>query len=204
MVKELRSWASDGVVYLDYLNLEPAYNELREILQKSEDPEAKFGLALLDKIRARVPRLDGGSCVTAKPNGLHYRALGISNTSFAAVGAAILVPNFIQARAQGQTTACKSNLKNIGTALEMYSTDYSGNYPKDIGLITPNYLRDMPQCPKAGEDTYSESYQMEEPSEEQRWGSYSFYCSGENHAELGIPANYPAYNSVEGLIERPW
>ena len=115
-----------------------------------------------------------------------------------------LVMNFFRARSSPQIVACYSNLHHIGVALEMYSTDYSGNYPKDIGLITPNYLRDMPQCPKAGEDTYSESYQMEEPSEEQRWGSYSFYCSGENHAELGIPANYPAYNSVEGLIERPW
>ena len=42
-----------------------------------------------------------------------------------AILAAILVPNFIRARAQGQLTACKSNLKNIGTALEMYSTDNS-------------------------------------------------------------------------------
>ena len=43
-----------------------------------------------------------------------------------AILAAILVPNFIRARAQGQLTACKSNLKNIGTAMEMYSTDWSG------------------------------------------------------------------------------
>ena len=46
-----------------------------------------------------------------------------------AILAAILVPNFIRARAQGQLTACKSNLKNIGTAMEMYSTDWSGKYP---------------------------------------------------------------------------
>ena len=51
-----------------------------------------------------------------------------------AILAAILVPNFIRARAQGQLTACKSNLKNIGTAMEMYSTDWGGKYPTAIGL----------------------------------------------------------------------
>ena len=40
-----------------------------------------------------------------------------------AILAAILVPNFIRARAQGQVTSCKSNLKNIGTACEMYATE---------------------------------------------------------------------------------
>ena len=51
-----------------------------------------------------------------------------------AILAAILVPNFIRARAQGQLTACKSNLKNIGTAMEKYSTDWGGKYPTAIGL----------------------------------------------------------------------
>ena len=73
-----------------------------------------------------------------------------------AILAAILVPNFIRARAQGQVTACKSNLKNIATALEMYSTDYGGRFPTAIasgGALTPNYLRTLPTCPAAGSVT---------------------------------------------------
>jgi hypothetical protein len=202
-VKELRSWAKEGIVYLDYLNLEPAYDDIHKLLAKSEDPEAKFGLAVMEKIRARVPRMDGGSCLAAKPNGLHYRALGVSNTSFAAVGAAILVPNFIRARAQGQTTACKSNLKNMGTALEMYSTDYSGEYPKDVSLLTPNYLKTIPDCPAAGRDTYSESYSLKQP-EGNDWLTYYLYCSGENHTEVGLPENSPSYNGIEGLVDSSW
>jgi hypothetical protein len=31
--------------------------------------------------------------------------------------------NYLRARVQGQLTACKSNLKNIGTAMEMYGSD---------------------------------------------------------------------------------
>ncbi len=58
----------------------------------------------------------------------------------------------------GSLTACKSNLKNIGIALEMYSTDWSGSYPKSMTQLTPNYLKTIPKCPKAEGDTYSGSY----------------------------------------------
>lgn len=79
---------------------------------------------------------------------------------FVGVLAAILGPNFYRARAGGSLTACKSNLKNIGTAFEMYSTDWSGHYPKDISRLTPNYLKTFPECPQAGKDTYSDSYEL--------------------------------------------
>ena len=61
--------------------------------------------------------------------------------------AAVLVPNFIRPRSRGILTACKSNLKNLGTALELYSSDWSGRYPHDIHLVTPNYLKTVPTCP---------------------------------------------------------
>ena len=65
-----------------------------------------------------------------------------------AILAAILVPNFIRARAQGLLTSCKSNLKNSATALEMYSTDNAGRYPTGTslatGAITPAYLKSAP------------------------------------------------------------
>ncbi|MEW6277132.1 MAG: hypothetical protein AB1758_00815 [Candidatus Eremiobacterota bacterium] len=111
----------------------------------------------------------------------------------------ILVPNFIRARSRGQLTSCKSNLKNIGTALEMYSTDYRGRYPKTLFLLTPNYLTVIPDCPSAASDTYSASYRSAaEPD------VYTFCCQGGNHAGAGIDRpGYPAYTSTEGLIERP-
>lgn len=68
-----------------------------------------------------------------------------------AILAAILIPNFIRARAQSQLAACESNLKNIATSLEMYSTDYNGNYPYGSTtadtVLTPNYMRTLPVCP---------------------------------------------------------
>lgn len=121
-----------------------------------------------------------------------------------AILAAILVPNFIRARAQGQLTACKSNLKNIGTALEMYSTDWSGKYPTATLVLTPNYLKTIPECPAAASVTYvavfGSSATLNETTNYQDY--YYVDCQGANHTAVSISGNYPAYNGVQGLIER--
>ena len=114
-----------------------------------------------------------------------------------AILAAILVPNFIRARAQGQLTACKSNLKNIGTALEMYSTDFAGRYPTVSTGLTPNYLKTIPTCASVGSVTYSFSMSSNPDL-------YTVVCAPTNHQGAGVTAaNYPQYTSVTGLIERP-
>lgn len=115
-----------------------------------------------------------------------------------AILAAILVPNFIRARAQGQLTACKSNLKNIGTAMEMYSTDFSGRYATSAGLLTPNYLKTIPTCPSAGSDTYTGGFTSASNPD-----LYTVACTGANHTGAGVTGDYPQYTSVQGLIERP-
>ena len=45
-----------------------------------------------------------------------------------AILAAILIPNFIHARAESQTSACEGNEKQIATALEEYAVDNNGTY----------------------------------------------------------------------------
>src|ERR1043166_6645950 len=46
-----------------------------------------------------------------------------------AILAAILFPVFAQARESARTTACLSNLKQIGMSIRMYSQDYDDNFP---------------------------------------------------------------------------
>ena len=116
---------------------------------------------------------------------------------------AILAPNFIRARAGGRITACKSNLKNIGTACEMYSTDYAGKYPARMELLLPNYLKTLPECPATGTMTYK----METgPNAAYNTASFEDYyfisCHGDNHSAIGLPPNYPQYDGIRGLIER--
>ena len=117
--------------------------------------------------------------------------------SIIAILAAILVPNFIRARAMGQLTTCKSNLRNIATGVEMYSVDNGARYPGATTGLTPNYLKTMPECPVSGSDTYTPSYSSAtEPD------SFELYCSGNNHVPLAIPPDYPRWDSDIGLVER--
>lgn len=99
-------------------------------------------------------------------------------------------------------TACPSNLKNIGTACEMYSADWRGDYPTSMSLLTPNYLKTVPECPSVGEITY----RMETGAVAYNFNGfedyYFIYCAGPNHTSVSVPANYPQYDSIQGLISR--
>jgi prepilin-type N-terminal cleavage/methylation domain-containing protein len=52
-----------------------------------------------------------------------------------AILAAILIPNFIHARAESLTAACEGNEKQIATAMEEYAVDNNGQYPP-AGSVT--------------------------------------------------------------------
>ena len=54
-----------------------------------------------------------------------------------AILAAILLPALQAARARGQMARCTSNLKQIGTALDMYGQDYKGN---SVPLLYAHYI----------------------------------------------------------------
>lgn len=119
--------------------------------------------------------------------------------------------NLRKARAQGQCTACKSNLKNLATACEMYSTDYNARYPKSLDLLTKNskygpYLMSIPTCPAAGADTYSATWTVTAPRRNDKGkvvgrDPYNFYCKGHIHKDAGLGPNLPSYHDEGGLID---
>ena len=203
-LKEALAWGGDGIIYADYLNLAPAVEAFEKALPAEEkSKEAEVARVVLGKLKSFD--LEGASALAARPDGLHWRAYGSSGGMVAvgAVGAAILVPNFIRARAQGQLTACKSNLKNIGTALEMWSTDNSGQYPDSLEKLTPDYLRSIPECPAAAAVTYKAYFGPKAKGNSQGYADYYYVeCAGHNHTAVSVEGDYPAYNGVQGLIER--
>jgi len=103
-----------------------------------------------------------------------------------AILAGILIPNFINARAQAQTAACESNLRQIATSLELYYAD-NQQYPNapsftnvTPSLLTSNgvtYLANIPKDPSALDQT--KDYQVQTPSQS---GSapamYTIVCPG--------------------------
>lgn len=98
-----------------------------------------------------------------------------------AILVAILVPNFMRARAQAQTAACEGNLKEIATALELYQTDHE-QYPDTTGATNatstdPNlgqYLRQTPIDPVNPSGFYQ--YQVANYSSGN--ASYTIICPG--------------------------
>ncbi len=99
-----------------------------------------------------------------------------------AILVAILVPNFVRARAQAQTAACEANLKEIATALELYQTDHE-QYPtannSPVVATDPNlapYLKQTPIDPvnPAGQYTYT----TVNPA--QGDASYTITCPGQH------------------------
>jgi prepilin-type N-terminal cleavage/methylation domain-containing protein len=72
-----------------------------------------------------------------------------------AILAAILIPNFLHARAETQTTSCEATERQIATAIEEYAVDH-GTYPA-TAAVTPamfgvgtSYLSSTPVDPING------------------------------------------------------
>lgn len=143
------------------------------------------------------------------------KKLAIASSLLLLASAVLAQPDgFLKARSQGQLTACKSNEKNIATALEMYASDFGGLYPANLAILTNKnpkfaYLRTIPTCPAAGKDTYSATYKMSAAKRDPKTGKalsgvdrFTFHCSGHHHKAADGPANKPAYDSETGLMER--
>jgi hypothetical protein len=174
--------------YTDMSRLKPF---LEKFLENQPAREA-FQPLLDEKLGLLSPSFTSAQI---EADGMRFSAQGspLLSTGALAVGAAILLPNFIHARSQGQLTACKSNEKNIATALEMWSSDNSGRYPQSLKQLTPNYLRTIPTCPAAGRDTYTATYKVEAKPDH-----FYFFCQGHSHQDA--PVDRPAYDSNTGLI----
>ena len=67
-----------------------------------------------------------------------------------AILAAILIPNFLHARAESVTAACEGNEKQIATAEEEYAVDNGGVYVAFATLTTPYLSVHITDPVKAG------------------------------------------------------
>lgn len=89
--------------------------------------------------------------------------------------------------------SCRSNLKNIGTACEMYFTDNNA-YPTSLEQLTPMYLKTVPSC-IPGEVN---SYELRNVSSQ----NYEVYCVSPGHKHLGEKDEEKRhYTGAEGLVQ---
>jgi len=129
-----------------------------------------------------------------------------------AILAAVLVPNFMRAREASRLTACKSNLKNISTAVETYSNDWDGLYPGGTGglgktaisavaagSLQNDYVQKRTVCPtQKGEYFFTQSASIR----------YWIYCpasikggSTPQHVKAGGKKGGPILDSQTGIID---
>ena len=71
-----------------------------------------------------------------------------------AILAAILIPNFLHARAESVTAACEGNEKQLATAEEEYAVDNAGSYATAAQLTTP-YLSVIVTDPAKAGNAYT-------------------------------------------------
>lgn len=98
--------------------------------------------------------------------------------------------------------ACAQELKQLATAMEMYSVDWQGVYPDDLSKLKPNYLAAMPTCPVSMQDTYSQTFEhgIEAKHNTQKHAHYYYFaCSGKHDGAQ--PSAGPEYDSVLGLYK---
>lgn len=111
--------------------------------------------------------------------------------------AAIAIPHLRRAVMKTDAVACKSNLRNIATAITVYANDNNSQYPDLLEKITPQYMKSIPSCPGVGTDTYSPGYEVEGD-----YKSYTLYCRGKNHSDYGYGTDEPYYTSADGLFPK--
>jgi hypothetical protein len=182
---------------LEQQSLEQQSLEQQSFEQQSSEPRSSEQQRTADSTEPKLEPYNAKK----RPRISLLSLLALTTTTL--VLGALLIPGFIRARARGSLTACKSNLKNIGTALEMYSTDWSGKYPGSLEALTPNYLKTIPECPSAGSMTYRVHFGVGAPMNSAGYEDYYYIeCYGENHKQVSVTGNYPAYNGIQGLVER--
>ncbi|HIB69562.1 MAG TPA: hypothetical protein EYO33_31895 [Phycisphaerales bacterium] len=112
-----------------------------------------------------------------------------------------VLPHLTGTRARDKFNGCRENFKELGVAIEMYSTDWNGNCPPNLEFLTPKYLKEIHECPRACRVTYKATFGANAPLNNDNYESYLIECIGTNHAEHGIPTDYPKYNALDGFID---
>ncbi len=132
-----------------------------------------------------------------------------------AILAALLIPNFSRARAQAQTATCISNLKTIGTALELYYTDHQyyptatmqaidKSYLQGAGSPLNGYLAQVPIDPASG-GVGNYEFSTESTTGNNGVAGYQIWCPGTHDPATlqgvapGTAFKYLRYDNVEGL-----
>ena len=205
LLQETLEWAQGELLYLAYSDFSSPVSFLlskKDLALMLPQPE--------EVLRQWAERLSSSPsdtllAIRSSSQGLHYRARGVAvsaATLESLVSFLSIVEDPMTTRARTQLVVCKSNLRNLATACEMWSIDHDGRYPDHLGQLAPDYLARIPECPAGGRDTYSDTYSFQKlAGSPDSPPTYRFYCRGDHHRPAGMEQNKPAYNGLVGFEE---
>jgi prepilin-type N-terminal cleavage/methylation domain-containing protein len=132
-----------------------------------------------------------------KPRGFSLTELMIV-IAIISILALVGIVNYSRSRARAHYQACIVNVKNLGTACEMWARDHDNHYNVNLASLTPNYMKIIPTCPAVGATTYNAAGGFASASNPD---AYTITCAGTNHRAMTTNLNFPQYTSAGGLKE---
>ena len=134
---------------------------------------------------------------------------GTRNQTVMALGGIIflliiaILPYGLIAKAELNLNHCKSNLKVIAKAIELYSADTNGfYYPPSLDYLTGNskdgnlYMKEIPLCPLSSNSEYGYTC-----SNRGELYNFTLWCNTQGHkgGDICTDGKWPQYNPIEGV-----
>jgi len=135
-----------------------------------------------------------------------------------AVLASIIMPKMTGARNRSTIAACKGNLRQIATAMEMYANENNGNYiptsyslpanfcfSNSCYLVSAGYMKSGPKCPYLSPLRSNQPYYWLVWYGGGNFTSNMIYCATDSIAvpHPGLSGlNYPCYRFGKGVVEK--
>jgi type II secretory pathway pseudopilin PulG len=108
---------------------------------------------------------------------------------------ALLLPNLVRSKHQGQLASCEHSLRAIASAMENYNAQ-NKCYPDSLEkLMKTNYVQQV-FCP-----SNHSNYGLELTAEGK---DYTLFCKGIHHLVLGdvVAEGFPQYSGAAGLFRK--
>ncbi|MGV8118129.1 MAG: hypothetical protein AB2L14_00045 [Candidatus Xenobiia bacterium LiM19] len=108
----------------------------------------------------------------------------------------IMFRDFVPAEDCSKLIECEARMRMMGNALDLYSSDFNGQFPKSLDALSPKYLqqKDRTECPVS---RYPYCYEVSEDQE-----NCTLTCRGNAHKGLVGGENFPRFTSFAGLETR--
>ncbi|MGV8122218.1 MAG: DUF3352 domain-containing protein [Candidatus Xenobiia bacterium LiM19] len=101
----------------------------------------------------------------------------------------IIFSKLTTTRQLSNLNGCANNLSNFAMAIELYGEDHRNVLPPDLGELVPDYLQILPKCPAGGLYRYEQRGSQD----------YIIRCTGNMHAQAGVPDDLPSYTPSRGI-----